>query len=150
MTVSIRPAIVDDCGIIYDFIQKIGHEGEFSDWYIGNIHGVEKQFFGSDKIAHAFIATKNKKPIGFVVFTYIFFGPETSKIIYLHYLYVLPDERLKGVGSSLINYLKTYAKKKNIKRIRFICENDNVKAREFYQKFNSEEYPQVLTIDLPL
>lgn len=47
---------------------------------------------------------------------------------------VKDDFRDMGIGTHLFNYLKSYAKENNLKRMQLVCDNNNINAKEFYTK----------------
>jgi len=74
-----------------------------------------------------FLAIENGRPIGCVAFEH----PD-SETSYLNRLSVLPEFRNRGIGSSLVEYIKNYSKEKEVKTISIGIIADHAKLKEWY------------------
>lgn len=62
------------------------------------------------------------------------FKPINERQIYLAYLVVRRDLRNKGIGSLLMDYAVTYAKKNKFKEITLKVDVENIEAKRLYIK----------------
>jgi len=49
-------------------------------------------------------------------------------------IYVNPGDKYKGIGTKLINFAKSEAKKQNFTKVYLWCLKDNLSGRKFYEK----------------
>lgn len=62
--------------------------------------------------------------------------------------FVKMEYRNQGIGTALLNYVISYAKKKRVKKIEFCAWGFEEETSKFVEKFNSTELIKVLEIDL--
>jgi ribosomal-protein-alanine acetyltransferase len=85
----------------------------------------------SNQFSNFYIATvpESKKIIGYIIYWII------ENDLEIHHFAVKNEFQQKGVGSALIQYLLTDARKKKVKQIFLEVRRSNFKAIQFYNKF---------------
>ena len=86
------------------------------------------------KIGIILIAKEDDKILGMVNLLFTESTALGSKVALLEDLVVLSSSRGRGLGSQLIDYAISEAKKANCKRITLLTDIKNTKAQSFYQK----------------
>ena len=86
------------------------------------------------KIGIILIAKEDDKILGLVNLLFTESTALGSKVALLEDMVVLSSSRGRGLGSQLIDYAISEAKKANCKRITLLTDIKNTKAQSFYQK----------------
>jgi ribosomal protein S18 acetylase RimI-like enzyme len=113
---SIRPILPED----REWIRRLLRERWGSDFIV--VH--ETVFYPLD--LPGFIARQGDDRVGLI--TYVLSDPD-CEIVALDSLI-----RSRGIGSALIDAVKTFAKRSGCRRLRLTTTNDNLNALRFYQK----------------
>jgi len=71
-------------------------------------------------------------------------GTDTSPVVFIEAIYVLPDYRKMGIGKALIDYAETYAKEKGIKQLASDCLVDNHMSETFHKNCGFREEERVI------
>ncbi|HOZ31083.1 MAG TPA: GNAT family N-acetyltransferase [Bacteroidales bacterium] len=79
------------------------------------------------------VKDQNRKIIGFALYFYAYFT-WVGKSLYLDDLYVKPEYRNKGIGTTLLKEIFKIAKKENCKRLRWQVLNWNTDAIILYNR----------------
>ena len=86
------------------------------------------------KIGIILIAKGDDKILGMVNLLFTESTALGSKVALLEDMFVLSSSRGRGIGSQLIDYAISEAKKAGCKRITLLTDIENTKAQSFYQK----------------
>ena len=86
------------------------------------------------KIGIILIAKEDDKILGMVNLLFTESTALGSKVALLEDMVVLSSSRGEGIGSQLIDYAISEAKKAGCKRITLLTDIENTKAQSFYQK----------------
>ena len=137
MTITIRPAERQDVPLVADLIrqlakfEKLEHEVVLTDDLL--VAGL----FGARPYAEAVIAEEDGKPIGFALFFHTFSTFLARPGIYLEDLFVLPDQRGRGVGRALLGHLAHLALERGCGRLEWAVLNWNQEAIRFYERLGA-------------
>nr|XP_022296631.1 N-acetyltransferase ats1-like isoform X2 [Crassostrea virginica] len=117
--INIRAATVEDSDILFGLLKDM-REGE------GRLE--------------AFVVTpEDNEPIGFA--TYFFgYNGDCGRILYLEDIYIKPEHRSKGYGTTVFKYVAKVTLERSARRMEWCIMNYpswNSKTIEFYKKFNS-------------
>jgi len=89
---------------------------------------------------NGFFIAEEDKPIGFVACDTNWFSPfERSLVGEIHELFVHPNHRKQGIGSTLVNKAIEYAKSRNRKSAGLWVGIKNHGAKNFYKKLGFKE-----------
>ena len=94
---------------------------------------LEKELF-VDKNAHVILAIVDNQAIGFALYFYNFSTFKGKKGLYLEDIYIMPNDRNKGIGNHLFEFLKKESKRQNCGRMEWVCLDWNKDAINFYKK----------------
>ena len=71
-------------------------------------------------------------------------GADTSPVVFIEALYVLPDYRQLGIGKELIEYAQAFAKEKEITQLASDCLIDNHASERFHKSCGFIEKERVI------
>ena len=85
-----------------------------------------------------FLAYLNQRAVGFTQLFRSFSSVSMSPILILNDLYVLPNQRGKGIGEALLEHAKTYCQQLNYKGLALETAVDNP-AQKLYERLGWEK-----------
>jgi len=139
----IRYAIPEDAKSISDIRingWKSAYRGIVEDEYLNNMdyengynRFYERLSNKKDNERIVVYEDENKNILGFAVFVNLS-DPEYD--CELQGLYIEPNNKGKGIGSQLMNYVISYFKNNNKKTMIVYCLKENHDSRKFYEKHN--------------
>lgn len=109
-----------------EYLNNIDYEEEYKKFY-KRLSKKDKNF----KQNIIVYENENKEVLGFSVF-----GP-SSDIKYdceLQAIYVEPNNKGKGIGTEMFNYIIRYFKENGKKNMILFCLKENINSRRFYEK----------------
>jgi len=71
-------------------------------------------------------------------------GTDTSPVVYVEAIYVLPDYRKMGIGKAFIDYAEAFAKEKGIAQLASDCLIDNHSSEAFHKSCGFREEERVI------
>jgi ribosomal protein S18 acetylase RimI-like enzyme len=101
-----------------------------------------------DKDGKCFIAEIENKPVGYLIIGSKDFGYRKGKYLELENMGVLPKYRSMGIGHSLVEYAKQYAKSVNATKIYVSAYWDNESAIKFYKREGFEPIDMGLELEI--
>ena len=140
--VLIRPAVEADAGAITEFQIAMAHETEnmVLDREICS-KGVQAVF---DNPSHGryFVAELDGRVIASALVTYEWSDWRNGVVWWVQSVYVIPEERGKGVYSDLYRHLQSLSRESGVKGIRLYVDKRNSTAQQVYEKLgmNGEHY----------
>jgi ribosomal protein S18 acetylase RimI-like enzyme len=141
--IKIREAIPVDLPLIAEFQVAMAKETENLQLDLDTVQwGVNKIFY--DKSAGKYIvAEKDNKIIASLLTLYEWSDWRNGQVIWIHSVYVHPDNRKEGVYKSMYDHLKNIVEKSdNFKGLRLYVEKSNTTARKVYESLgmNGDHY----------
>ncbi|MCR8708255.1 MULTISPECIES: GNAT family N-acetyltransferase [Campylobacter] len=98
---------------------------------------LEESFF-ENKYAKALSLKVDGKIIGYAMYYFTFSSFWGLGGLYLEDIYIQAKYRKKGYAKAVFKYLAQICKEKNLKRLEWVCLNDNDLGIEFYTKLNAK------------
>lgn len=137
MSLSIRPAKKEDCKTILDFVQELALFEESPDSCLATQEKLESTlgFTGTQyaKAVVGFIQTDHgEKAVGMAIYFNNYSTWHAAPGIYLEDLYITPDYRGKGYGTTILKYLAKEVKQMGGKRLEWCVLKWNQKAIDVY------------------
>jgi diamine N-acetyltransferase len=133
MTLSIRPAVPGDAGIVLGFIralaeyEKLAHEVEASE------ASLDAALFGPSPKVFADIAEWEGEPVGFSLWFYNFSTFLGRHGLWLEDLYVVPEHRGRGIGKAMLGRLAKRCLEENLGRLEWWVLDWNAPAIAVYK-----------------
>lgn len=125
-----RQAVESDFPTIIDMIKELALFEKVPEKVVNTVEFMknERDFFG------CLVVENEKKEIIAMALYFFAYFTWVGKSLYLDDLYVLPEYRNQGIGSSLLSEIYKIAKTENCRRLRWQVINWNTEAIKLYQK----------------
>ncbi|MFT5259699.1 MAG: GNAT superfamily N-acetyltransferase [Saprospiraceae bacterium] len=136
--ISIRPAVVNDCQQIFDFIMELAIYEKAPEQVITNVSEIEQSLFGEGSNAHALICEVDGSAAGMSIYFYNYSTWLGKPGLFLEDLYVSPSYRGKGAGIALMKALASKAVNENCGRFEWNVLDWNTPAIKFYDSIKAE------------
>ena len=133
---SIRPARIEEAGLVYDFICKIAEYEKMLDEVEATRESVYQTVF-VEKSAEVVFAEEDGEVIGFALYFHNYSTFVGRKGLYLEDLFVLPEKRGKGYGKALLKYLANLAVERHCGRMEWVCLNWNAPSIAIYKSIGA-------------
>jgi len=142
-TVTIRPAVESDCGVILRFVRELAefeHESH-------SVKAAEEDFrrdgWGDQPVFEALIAELDGAPVGFALTFRTYSTWEGRPGLFVEDLYVTPDARTYGVGRALLATVAHRAVERGYRRVDLNVLDWNP-ARGFYDRIGFRQMKEWL------
>lgn len=137
----------EDLEQILELIKELAiHENMLEDVKC-SVKDLEQSFF-ENNYAKALSLKVDGKIIGYAMYFYTFSSFWGLGGLYLEDIYIQKDYRKKGYAKAVFKYLAKICKEKNLKRLEWVCLNDNDLGINFYTALNARHMSQWRTYRL--
>lgn len=149
---SIRPATIDDAGLLRTLIRELAEFERQLDLCVIEEADLERDGFGPDAKFRALIAEWDGQPAGYALFFGYYstwFGPG----LYLEDLFVRPRLRGRGIGIAMLRAVARIALQENCCGMRWEVLDWNENAIALYKSLGAEfhdRWKSVLLTEEPL
>lgn len=133
----IRPASVEDTGVVLDFIRRLAEYEKLSDEVVAQEAELKESLFGSKPAAEVILAEFGDRAVGFALFFTSFSTFLGLPGIWLEDLFVLPESRGQGVGKHLLAHLGGLVKSRGWGRLEWAVLDWNESAIKFYESLGA-------------
>jgi len=123
--------------VIADLIRKLAKFEKLDDQVVLTEDLLRAGLFGPRPYAETVIAEEDAKPVGFALFFHTFSTFLARPGIYLEDLFVLADQRGRGVGRALLAHLAHLAVERGCGRLEWAVLNWNQDAIRFYERLGA-------------
>jgi GNAT superfamily N-acetyltransferase len=134
---TIRHAEENDTALILWFIKELAVYEKLAHEAVATEDMIREHLFGSSPVAEVVIGEYRGNPVGFALFFHNFSTFLGKPGIYLEDLYVIPEERGKGFGKSLLAYLAVLAGDRNCGRLEWAVLDWNEPSIKFYESIGA-------------
>ena len=135
---TIRPATINDAGLILRFIRELADYEKLLHEVIADEATLKQSLFGETPHAKVLIGEYNGVAVSFALYFHNFSTFLGRPGIYLEDLYVQPTMRGKGLGKILLGYLASLAIELNCGRLEWWVLDWNKPAIDFYQSLGAQ------------
>lgn len=137
MTLVIRPAKVEDAGLVLDFIRALADYEKLLHEVVATHEDIVRDLFGDNPRVFCDIAEWNGEPAGFALWFYNYSTFRGRHGIYLEDLFVDPDFRGKGIGKALLQHLGKKCVRENLGHFQWWVLNWNEPSIDFYKSIGA-------------
>ena len=138
MTVVIRPAEPSDVQVIADLIRGLAKYEKLEPQVTLTEELLTRNLFGRRQYAETLIAEQDGNPAGFALFFHNFSTFLAKPGIYLEDLFVVPEQRGRGIGRALLQQLARIALERDCGRLEWSVLDWNKDAIGFYERLGAK------------
>jgi GNAT superfamily N-acetyltransferase len=138
MSVVIREAEQLDVPVIADLIRGLARFEKLEDEVKMTEELLDKNLFGPRPYAETLIAEESGSPVGFALFFHNFSTFLAKPGIYLEDLFVVPEQRGRGIGRALLQRLAQIAVERECGRLEWAVLDWNRDAIGFYERLGAK------------
>jgi len=138
MTLHIRPGELQDVPLIAELIRGLARYEKLEQEVVMTEEKLTATLFGERRYAETLIAEEGGEPVGFALFFHNFSTFLAQPGIYLEDLYVVPEQRGRGVGRALLERLAQLAVDRGCGRLEWAVLDWNVDAIKFYERLGAK------------
>jgi GNAT superfamily N-acetyltransferase len=137
MTLEIRPAAPPDVPVVADLIRQLARYEKLEQDITMTEDLLAAGLFGPRPYAEAVLAETDGQAIGFALFFHNFSTFLARPGIYLEDLFVVPEQRGRGIGRALLTHLAKLAVERGCGRLEWAVLNWNRDAIGFYESLGA-------------
>jgi len=137
MTLVIRTAEPADVPVIADLIRGLARYEKLEDGVSLTEELLAKNLFGPRRYAETLLAEEDGTPVGFALFFHNFSTFLALPGIYLEDLFVVPEQRGRGIGRALLKRLAKIAVERGCGRLEWSVLDWNRDAIGFYERLGA-------------
>ena len=137
MTLHIRPGELQDVPLIAELIRGLARYEKLEQEVVMTEEKLTATLFGERRYAETLIAEEGGEPVGFALFFHNFSTFLAQPGIYLEDLFVVPEQRGRGVGRALLERLARVAVDRGCGRLEWAVLDWNRDAITFYERLGA-------------
>jgi GNAT superfamily N-acetyltransferase len=137
MSVTIRPAIPAESGLVLAFVRELAAYERLAHEVDATEEALAAALFGPNPRVFADIALWNGEPAGFALWFYNFSTFRGRHGIYLEDLFVRPAFRGHGIGRALLRHLARRCRAEGLARLEWWVLDWNEPALRFYRSLGA-------------
>ncbi|MEQ1692964.1 MAG: GNAT family N-acetyltransferase [Gemmatimonas sp.] len=137
MTLTLRPATVDDVPLILELIEGLAEYERLRHECVATEALLHETLFGARRYAEVVVAEWNQVAAGFALFFHNYSTFLARPGIYLEDLFVRPTHRGHGIGKALLQHLASLAIARGCGRLEWAVLDWNESAIGFYKKMGA-------------
>ena len=132
MSITIRPARIEDSALILRFIAELAEYQQAANHVAATVESIAASLFSTDSPARALICEVDGQPAGFAVYFFSYSTWLARRGLYLEDLYISPAQRGVGAGKRLLQHLAQLAVDSGCGRFEWSVLDWNQPAIDFY------------------
>ena len=136
--VRIRPGTIRDVPAILSLIRGLAKYEHLTHEVRTSAKRLRRDGFGAHRYFETLICTHESRPVGFALYFFAYSTFACRPTLYIEDIFVLPEERGKGIGKALLVELARVATRKDCGRMEWAVLDWNTPAIRFYQKLGAK------------
>jgi GNAT superfamily N-acetyltransferase len=137
MSVTIRPAVPAESGLVLAFVRELAAYERLAHEVDATEEALAAALFGPNSRVFADLALWNGEPAGFALWFYNFSTFRGRHGIYLEDLFVRPAFRGHGIGRALLRHLARRCRAEGLARLEWWVLDWNEPALRFYRSLGA-------------
>ena len=129
---EIREATVSDVSVLLPLVEEYWRFESLSGFNPGRVSTQLKRILSQPQLGEGWIATANGIPVGYLLAVYVFSLEHLGITAEIDELFVLPSQRGKGIGVTLLNTAESKFRKVGCSNVSLQLSRQNDSARSFY------------------
>jgi len=138
---SIRPARSGDEGQIFELVKALAEFEHLAHTVSGSAELLAQHLFGPRPAAEALVVQQSERLIAFALFFGNYSTFLTCPGLYLEDIFVLPEQRGRGVGKALLRAVARVASERGCGRLEWSVLDWNARAIAFYEGLGATVMP---------
>ena len=138
---SIRPARPGDEGQIFELVKALAEYEHLTSSVTGSAERLAQDLFGARPAAEALVVEHEQRLLAFALFFGNYSTFLTRPGLYLEDIFVLPEQRGRGVGKALLRAVARLASERGCGRLEWSVLDWNASAIAFYQALGATVMP---------
>ena len=134
---NIRPATMDDCGLILRFVRELAIYENAEHEALATPEHVQRTLFGEQPKVFGLICEADGQPVGFAIYFFNYSTWQGRHGLYLEDLYVTPEARGCGAGKALLQRLAQIAVDQDCGRFEWSVLDWNTPSIKFYESLGA-------------
>ena len=136
--IRVVPATERDTPLILSFVRRLAEYERMAELCVATEEGIRSTLFGHTPAAEVIFAYSGDTPVGFALFFHNYSTFLAQRGLFLEDLFVIPEERGKGVGYALLSALAEIAVSRDCGRMEWAVLRWNELAIDFYLRLGAE------------
>lgn len=137
-SLDIKTATKNDIPLVLEFIRELAEYERMAEQVVASEESVEQSLFCESPAAEAFIGRVNNEPVAFAIIFHNYSTFVSKPGLYLEDLFVKPEQRGKGFGKTMLQFLAKLAIKRGCGRFEWAVLDWNKPAIDFYKSLGAE------------
>ncbi|HEX3777073.1 MAG TPA: GNAT family N-acetyltransferase [Polyangiaceae bacterium] len=137
----IRPARPGDEGAIFGLIFALAEYEKLTALVTGSAEKLAEHLFGDRPRAEALVVESAGELVAFALFFGNYSTFLTQPGLYLEDIFVLPEQRRRGIGKALLKAVAQVAEERNCGRLEWSVLDWNASAIAFYEQLGASVMP---------
>jgi GNAT superfamily N-acetyltransferase len=134
---TIRDAVPQDVGALLQLIRALGEYERLAHEVVATDTGLARGLFGEPPRGHALVAEADGAMAGFALYFFNFSTFLARAGLYLEDLFVIPEQRGRGIGKALLVELAGRARAADCGRMEWSVLEWNAPAIQFYERLGA-------------
>ena len=135
--IRVVPATERDTPLILSFIRRLAEYERMAELCVATEEGIRHSLFGDMPAAEVIFAYRGETPVGFALFYHSYSTFLAQRGLFLEDLFVIPEERGKGIGYALLSTLAEIAVSRECGRMEWAVLRWNELAIDFYLRLGA-------------
>ena len=136
-SVRIRPGTVKDVPAIVSLIRGLAKYEHLTHEVRTSPKRLRRDGFGPHRYFETLISYRDGRAVGFALYFFAYSTFACRPTLYIEDIFVLPEERGRGIGKALLVELARVATRKDCGRMEWAVLDWNTPAIKFYQKLGA-------------
>lgn len=136
--VRIRPGTIKDVPAILSLIRGLAKYERLAHEVRTSAKRLRHDGFGAHRYFETLISTRDGHAVGFALYFFAYSTFACRPTLYIEDIFVLPEERGKGIGKALLVALARVATRKDCGRMEWAVLDWNAPAIKFYAKLGAK------------
>lgn len=137
MQLHIRPGTKRDVDTILEMIRGLAEYERLSHEFEATAARLRRHGFGPSPYFKTLICRRDRKPVGFALYFFNYSTFLARPTLYVEDIFVVPEERGRGAGKSLLSALARIALRRGCGRMDWAVLDWNAPAIRFYKRIGA-------------
>jgi GNAT superfamily N-acetyltransferase len=134
----IRPGTARDLPAILSLIRALAKYEQLARYLRLDRKRLRHDGFSKHRYFETLICTRDARPVGYSIYYFTYSSFTCSPVLFVEDIFVLPEERGRGVGKAMMSTLARIAIRKGCRQMEWIVLDWNAPSIEFYRRLGAQ------------